>query len=203
MDGVEIVFRIAGIGILVAVACQLLKQTGRDDIAMLTALAGRVRSGDTENVEATAAQRYFPALFGRGFVRSAEDGRNAALNYGYAILRGCAARYLAVYGFLPTLGLHHRSELNSLNLADDLMEPFRPIIDLLTARYIGADDDLTPERKRLLFNCLNLDVRSGQQRHSVSYAMERYVQSLSRSLRSGESALTPVELVELSQHRYE
>ncbi len=169
----------------------------------LAALASRVKSGDPDNVEAVAAARYFPRLFGRGFVRGDENGQNAALNYGYAILRGCAARCLAVYGFLPALGLHHRSELNSFNLADDLMEPFRPVVDLLAARHIGRDDELTPERKRMLFNCLNLDVLSGMQRHSVSYAMERLTHSLARSLERGEAELTATELTELRQHRYE
>lgn len=183
---------------------QCLRLCGaEDDAEALGALAARVRSGDPENVEATAAQRYLPLLFGRGFVRNNEDGRNAALNYGYAILRGCAARCLAVYGFLPALGLHHRSALNNFNLADDLMEPFRPLIDLMTVRYIDAEDDLSPEKKRMLFNCLNLDILSGGQRHGVSYAMERLVQSLARSLESGEAKLTPVGLVELGLHRYE
>ena len=169
----------------------------------LRALAARVKSGDPENVEATAAARYFPALFGRGFTRSGEDGRNAALNYGYAVVRGCAARCLAVYGFLPALGLHHRSALNSFNLADDLMEPLRPLIDLLAVQHVGEGDSLTPERKRMLFNCLNLDVLSDGQRHSVSYALERLVQSLSRSLDRGEPRLTEVELLAPAQHRYE
>ena len=97
--------------------------------ATIFKMAERVRSGDPDNVEATAAQRYFPALFGETFVRRNEDGRNAALNYGYAILRGAVARTLAVYGFLPAFGIHHRSALNAFNLADDLMEPFRPLVD--------------------------------------------------------------------------
>ena len=79
-----------------------------------------VRSGDRENREATAAALYFPALFGDGFTRGEEgDTRNAALNYGYAILRGCMARCLTVYGFIPWLGLHHGSTLNAWNLANE------------------------------------------------------------------------------------
>ena len=116
-----------------------------------------VRSGDTGNVEAIAAQYYFPALFGDGFIRGDDCGWNAGLNYGYAILRGSVARALAVYGFLPTLGLHHRSTLNPFNLADDLMEPFRPLVDLLVIRGMEYDDELTPSHKRILSEIASLD----------------------------------------------
>lgn len=171
----------------------------------LLALSKSVRSGDTGNVEATAAQKYFPALFHAGFRRSADSADNAALNYGYAILRGSIARHLAVYGFQPALGLHHRSTLNHFNLADDLIEPFRPLVDLLVTCMPAEDDEeqLTPARKRQLFNCLNLDMLSDGFHHSVAYSIERLVQSLSRSLENGEAALCLPVLTELRQHGYE
>ncbi len=162
-----------------------------------------VRSGDTGNVEATAAQYYFPVLFGDGFTRSDDCGWNAGMNYGYAIVRGCVARTLAVYGFLPSLGLHHRSTLNPFNLADDLMEPFRPLIDLMVIRNMEHDDELMPFHKRMLFNCLNMDILSGGQHHSVSYAIEREIQSLGGALSDKDSDLLLPELLELKQHRYE
>lgn len=170
---------------------------------VLCAMAERVRSGDSENVEAAAAQFYFPVLFGDGFTRGAENGINAGLNYGYAVLRGCIARHLAVYGFLPSLGLHHRSTLNAFNLADDLIEPFRPVVDLLVFHSMTDDDDLSPPQKRLLFNCLNLDILSGKQHHSVSYAIERLVQSLRHAMEQFETELTLPTLLESEQHRYE
>ncbi len=179
-----------------------LAYTGKND-AGLSAMAESVRSGDSGNVEAAAALRYFPALFGRGFTRGYDNGINAGLNYGYSILRGYVARCLAVYGFLPVLGLHHSSELNNFNLADDLMEPFRPVVDLLVSTLFDEDTGLTPQNKRLLFNCLNLDILSGGQHHSVAYAIEREVQSLARSLSEGESCLILPELLELKQHSYE
>ena len=181
-----------------------LRLAGKEAEAQaLFSLADRVRSGDSENAEATAAQLYFPALFGGDFTRGEENGRNAALNYGYAILRGCTARTLSVYGFLPSLGIHHRSTLNAFNLADDLMEPFRPLADLLVFSSFGPEDELTPERKRTLFNCLNLDILSGGQRHSVSYAIDREVQSLRRAFDEKQAELTLPILTELKQHGYE
>ena len=181
-----------------------LRMAGKEGEAQaLFSLAERVRSGDSENAEATAAQLYFPALFGGDFTRSEENGWNAALNYGYAILRGCTARTLSVYGFLPSLGIHHRSTLNAFNLADDLMEPFRPLADLLVHSSMGPEDTLTTERKRMLFNCLNLDILSGGQRHSVSYAIDREVQSLRRALEDKQAERTLPTLAELKQHSYE
>ncbi len=181
-----------------------LRLAGKESEAQaLFSLADRVRSGDSENAEGTAAQLYFPALFGEGFTRGEENGYNAALNYGYAILRGCTARTLAVYGFLPSLGIHHRSALNAFNLADDLMEPFRPLVDLLVHSFTDQEEELTPERKRALFNCLNLEMLSGGQRHSVSYAIDREIQSLRRAMEEKQPVLTLPALTELKQHSYE
>ena len=181
-----------------------LRLAGREEgAASLSSLEARVRSGDSENAEATAAQLYFPLLFGEGFTRGDESERNAGLNYGYAILRGCVARTLTVYGFLPALGLHHRSTLNAFNLADDLMEPFRPLVDLLVLSSMDPKDELTPERKRLFFNLLNLDILSGGQRHSVSYAVDLLVQSLRRALEEKTPELTLPTLIDLKQHGYE
>lgn len=173
-----------------------------NDVGLLP-MTETVRSGDSGNVEATAAQKYFPALFGSDFTRSNENGINAGLNYGYAILRGYMARCLTVYGFLPALGLHHRSELNNFNLADDLMEPFRPVIDLLVSTLFDENTFLTPENKRMLFNCLNLDILFDGKHQSIAYAMELEVQSLSRSLSEAENRLILPELLELNQHSYE
>jgi len=174
-----------------------------EEAEKLSRMAERVRSGDPENIEATAAQAYFPALFGEGFTRAAENGYNAAVNYGYAILRGSVARSLAVYGFLPAFGLHHRSSLNAFNLADDLMEPFRPVVDRLAVSLMEREELLTSAQKRLLFNCLNLDILSGEQHHSVAYAIERLVQSLGRALTQKDSTLLLPTLLETEQHRYE
>lgn len=183
---------------------ECLRLTGhKEESEVLNTMAERVRSGDSENVEATAAQFYFPILFREGFTRENDSGVNAGLNYGYAVLRGCIARHLAVYGFMPSLGLHHRSTLNPFNLADDLIEPFRPVVDLLVFHNMDDDSELIPENKRLLFNCLNLDIISGAQHHSVSYAIERLVHSLGRSLTTSKNDLILPTLLEIAQHSYE
>jgi len=97
-------------------------------------LVTQVRSGDPTNVEAQAARIYWQALFGPGapeFRRNpdAEDGANALLNYGYAVLRAIVARAICAAGLHPSLGLQHHNRYDAFRLADDLMEPFRPVVD--------------------------------------------------------------------------
>ena len=167
------------------------------------AMISQVKSGDIGNAEAVAAQHYFPALFGKGFIRSDDNGINAGLNYGYAIIRGYAARTLSIYGFIPALGLHHSSTVNQFNLADDLMEPFRPIVDMVVYRGFSCGDSLDSGKKRNLFNVLALDVLSGGQHHSAAYAIERMVQSLLRCIESKEAQLILPEVLEPELHRYE
>lgn len=170
----------------------------------LDVLAAGVTSGDGGRAEAAAAALYFPALFGTGFTRLHENGINAALNYGYALIRGLMARTLTVYGFQCYLGLCHHNQLNAFNLADDMMEPFRPLVDLYAAQYASADMLLTSQEKRHLFSLLTMRMRSGGQKHSVGFAMERAVQSLARALeRGGQPRLMLPELLPLVQHEYE
>ena len=181
-----------------------LKYCGNEhDCQTLKAMAERVRSGDVGNVEAAAARFYFPVLFGEGFTRGNDCIYNAALNYGYAIIRGSIARSLAVHGLLPVFGIHHESSMNAFNLADDLIEPFRPLIDLLVFSSFRPEDELGPDKKRLLFGALNLDILSDSQHHSTAYAIDRLVQSLLRSLDEKQPRLLLPELLALEQHRYE
>lgn len=93
--------------------------------------------------------------------------------------------------------------MNAFNLADDLIEPFRPAVDLLVAASFGEDEPLTPAGKRILFTVLQLDILSGGQHHSLSYAITRLVESLARSLRSGRCELILPDLLPLAPHRYE
>jgi len=107
----------------------LVRLTGED--SGLNRLAGTVKSGDSSNIEAQAARRYWPALFGERFRRipGGTDPLNAALNYGYAVLRGIVARAACGAGLFPPLGLHHHNRYNPFSLIDDLMEPYRPLVD--------------------------------------------------------------------------
>ncbi len=116
----------------------------------LTALLRHVRSGDPDNVEARAARRYWSLLFGEGvFVRRDDgDARNAWLDYGYAVLRAATARAICGSGLHPSFGLAHRNKANAFALSDDLMEPFRPVIDRVVARAdpVGPLDTVAKAR---------------------------------------------------------
>lgn len=173
--------------------------------AGLDVMAKNVLSGDSGNKEAVAAALHFRTLFGGGFSRQDEgNGVNALLNYSYAIMRGLIARTLAVYGFEGSIGLHHSNTFNAFNLADDLIEPFRPVADLFVHSAVeecGAD--LTPQMKRSLFSLTAADVEVNGQVHSLSYAVELEVQSLARSLKEQTVSLALPSLLPVAVHRYE
>ena len=96
----------------------------------LLGLSRRVKSGDPDNFEAQGARRYWSLLFGDTFRRDPDaEGKNAMLNYAYAIIRSCVARGVVASGLHPSLGIHHKNTYNPMCLVDDLMEPFRPIAD--------------------------------------------------------------------------
>lgn len=93
-------------------------------------LSRRVRSGDPDNVEAQAARRYWQALMGPEFRRDQDgEGVNGLLNYGYTVLRATVSRAICAAGLHPSIGLHHSNRGNAFALADDLMEPYRPVVD--------------------------------------------------------------------------
>lgn len=128
----------------------------------LSALVRKVRSGDPDNFEAQGARRYWGLLFGDDFRRDQQgDGVNAMLNYGYTVLRATTARAVVAAGLHPTIGLHHSNEGNAMRLVDDLMEPFRPVIDLKVWQlYRNGETQITPESKRELVRTLYDDMQT-------------------------------------------
>ncbi len=172
----------------------------------LLSYARRMRSGDPENLEAQASAVYFRAMFGVNFDRSQARWTNSALDYGYAIFRGTIARALVAHGFLPAIGLFHRSEQNAFNLADDVIEPFRPIVDLHVAKHPPADEEepLTPRHKADLVALLNVDVGMARGVMSALSAIEHTVESLARLMETEpEAELELPRLLGLRQHARE
>lgn len=118
-------------------------------VRKLQIIANSVKSGDATNREAYAARLYWKELFGNNFSRNREaPGVNAQLNYGYGILRALVARAVVSTGLSPSIGVHHSNQHNPLCLVDDLMEPFRPVVDRITFHL--HDEELNPNNKRLL-----------------------------------------------------
>jgi CRISP-associated protein Cas1 len=149
----------------------------------LETLARSVKSGDPDNVEAQAARRYWPLLFGESFRRErSEAGINAMLNYGYTVLRAMTARALISSGLHPTIGIHHHNRGNSFALADDLMEPFRPLVDQIVRRLVDQTViDVEPSAKRALAAVTGFDLESAEGTSPVGVTILRAAQSLARS----------------------
>jgi CRISPR-associated protein Cas1 len=138
----------------------------------LRAMLPRVRSGDPENTEAQAAQRYWPLLFDDPAFRRRRDApdANRMLNYGYAVLRAIVARAVCAAGLHPSLGLHHHNRYDAYSLAADLMEPFRPLVDAAVVECVrmhGADSALTPAVKQTLLEPLTGLYRAGGEARSL------------------------------------
>ena len=185
-----------------AVCLRLCSKKGAEK---LETCARRVRSGDPDNMEGQAAALYFAQLYGADFSRNNKiSWTNAALNYGYAILRGAIARGLVAHGLHPTIGLFHNSELNAFNLADDLIEPFRPLVDLYVAKHpTNMTINLLPEDKQALIALLNVDIGMSKGKMSVLSAIEHAVESLVRIYESANSELDLPYLIGLQAHKIE
>ena len=137
---------------------QLLTELHGDDFG-LADLARTVRSGDPTNIEAQAARIYWTALFNdMNFLRRRDlPDQNRLLNYGYAVLRALVARAVCATGLHPCLGIPHHNRYNAFCLADDLMEPFRPIVDRAVVQIVadhGTDVPLNPEVKSHLIGAM-------------------------------------------------
>lgn len=151
-------------------------------------LARRIRSGDPDNVEAQAARRYWPLLMGEDFRRDrAAGGVNGLLNYGYTVLRSLLARSVVATGLHPSIGIHHANRGNAFALADDLIEPFRPLVDAMTVQLVAQGcQDVTPEAKRAFAGLISVDLPGEAGITTVSGAAGRLAQSLSYCFESGK-----------------
>lgn len=171
---------------------EIIFQTTKDEytIEKLIELEKEVKSKDKTNREAYAAKVFFDGIYGKSFVRrqKSEDEINSALNYGYTILAGCMCRTLAMYGFNTVIGIHHSSMSNNFNLAYDLLEPFRPLVD----RYVYFQLDnlnypLPTDIRKGLIGVLKEKVRMNNANYSVEYAMEEMVLSYIKALENENS----------------
>ena len=159
--------------------------------APLRMMVRRITSGDTTNVEAQAARHYWPRMMGTEFRRDAgAGGVNAMLNYGYTVLRAATARAVVAAGLHPSIGLHHSNRVNAFALADDLMEPFRALVDCAVRRRArDYGDEVDTETKRALARLIAVDLPFGDGVSPVSVALTRLATSLGQSFEAGRLAL--------------
>lgn len=150
-----------------------------------------VRSGDTENMEARAAAFYWRNMFEKdAFIRDPQGlPPNNLLNYGYSIVRAMMARALVGAGLLPTLGIHHHSRYDAYCLADDIMEPYRPFVDMKVLEMWkngGITSDISSDQKRELLGITTMDVNISGHRSPMMLAIQTTAQSVQKCY-SGEA----------------
>jgi len=159
--------------------------------APLHMMLRKVTSGDKKNIEAQAARFYWPLVMGSDFRRNTEKNDvNALLNYGYTVLRTATARAVVAAGLHPSIGLHHSNRNNAFALADDLMEPFRPLVDC-AARSLSVTNGVQVDRKAKLAmgRLIAVDLALGENTTPVSLALMKLATSLGQSFEQGRLVL--------------
>ncbi len=167
----------------------VLAAHGVADAADFAKFIRKVGPGDAENVEAQAARRYWPLLMGDDFRRDrGADDANALLNYGYTVVRSLVARSVVAAGLHPSIGIHHANRGNAFALADDLIEPLRPLVDSMTKRLQAAGiTGVTAEAKRAFTRLIALDLPGASGTTTVTGAAARMAQSLADCFLSGRA----------------
>lgn len=166
---------------------ELLKNMGKEEAGLLESYLQEIGWNDETNREGHAAKVYFNALFGMTFTRTADCPENAALNYGYSILLSAFAREIVASGYITQLGLFHDNMFNQFNLASDLMEPFRPLVDRLVAHMTLVEFEHT--QKMELVNLMNQEVMINERCELISNAIKIYCKSVFDALEDADVSL--------------
>lgn len=172
----------------------LLRKTSGLSYEKLEMYRNGVHDGDADNAEAIAARVYFSSLFGKEFVRFAEDDVNAALNYGYAVMMSAFARIVTIYGYSTAVGIHHCNRQNSFNFPCDLMEPFRPFVDETV--YRNRERELDSDYKNELITVNRKMCRYAGKKMTVADAMECYTLDVCKAMNEPRAKLKGVEFAE-------
>ncbi len=167
-----------------------------EEAELLDSYIKDIRVNDASNREGHAAKVYFNALFGLSFTRTADNPTNAALNYGYGILLSAFNREIVAGGYLTQLGLFHDNMFNSFNFSSDLMEPFRPLIDL--AVFWMRPEKLEKEEKMQIVDLLNAEVIIDGKVQYVNNAIKIYCKSVFEALNEDDISLIRFYRNELS-----
>lgn len=160
----------------------------QQEYKQLMSLSKNILSGDTDNKESYGARLYFSYLFSNFTRKNISDWRNMALNYGYSIIRAVIARDLSASGFVVALGVHHKNQLNAFNLADDIIEPFRAMIDKKVYEIIqkqkSKQNTLTIDDRMKLLSILQDTVSINKEKATLLNAVKISVQSLASCTKS-------------------
>lgn len=180
----------------------VLQQLNKENksVLLLEQFVRELGPGDKTNREAHAAKVYFNTLMGCSFSRGNEEILlNSGLDFGYAVLRSFIAKMCVGYGLNSQLGIHHCNEYNRFNLVDDLIEPFRPFVDLYAYQLLNEEDYFTSEHRRKLANMLNHRIVYKGRNMYLCNAIEEYVSGYAALLKKK----TNWELPDVSEYQGE
>lgn len=170
---------------------------GIDGTRDLMQMISQVQSGDPANIEGMAAKLYFQQ-FHPGLVRRNDDPINSVLNYGYAIIRNTIIRDIVCAGFYPAIGIHHEGPFNGFNLADDLIEPLRAMVDIVSSQI-----NLSREQRRQLTLVLHNACMINGEKNTISNGINIMIQSFKTAIEQNDADLIklpdilPVEKIEV------
>lgn len=172
-----------------------LDELNCEEASMLYQYISELQFGDESNREGHAAKVYFNALFGKSFTRSDDNSINAALNYGYSIILSCFTREIVANGYITQLGLFHDNMFNQFNLASDLMEPFRIMVDRCVKGFMP---ELFEQSEKIqMLSVINETVDIGGRKEYVSNAIKIYVKSVFDALNDNDPSLIKFYQIEL------
>ena len=174
---------------------EILEILGKEESELLSSYIKEITWNDGTNREGHAAKVYFNALFGLDFTRTEDNYINAGLNYGYSIILSAFTREIVANGYITQLGLFHDNMFNQFNLASDLMEPFRVLIDQKVFRMKLMDFE--HEEKMQLVNVLNQEVLIDGKKQYVNNAIKIYCKSVFDALNDDDSSLMRFYRIEL------
>ncbi len=176
------------------------KEIPTERITVMKELLEQLQPGDITNREGHVAKVYFNSLYGMEFTRDDSSLINGAMDYGYAIIRAAMARIVVGQGLMSMVGVFHRNEFNSFNLVDDLMEPFRPIMDYWLDQHITQDYEyLTYEARLQIIDFMNQPMRYGSIKSSVDQVMQKYVLSFLKAISNSGVIVHEVKLCDFME----
>ncbi|MGM9904250.1 MAG: type II CRISPR-associated endonuclease Cas1 [Enterococcus sp.] len=169
-------------------------------IVLMEDLLSQIEIGDVTNREGHVAKVYFNSIYGQSFSREDDSYPNACMDYGYSIVRSQMARAVTSQGLLPMLGVYHKNEYNNFNLVDDLMEPFRPIMDYYIHQVVFCrkENFLSYEGRIALINFLNTKILVKNKKIYMNQAMNEFVLSFIRMFENDE----PKKLIDIRLENY-
>jgi len=154
-------------------------------IIKIEEFSSSVQPGDSTNREGLGARLYFWALFGKDFIRHKDDVKNACLDFGYSLLRAQISRVIVAKGLHPNFGVFHKGTTNFFNLADDILEPFRPIVDDVVYSNFKESAIFTKEHRHKLLEVLTKRILYEGQKQTIPHVIEKIIDSLISFMNNG------------------